>query len=144
MGQDHYSTKETTMTKEAAMGQTSDTDFRSGHTVERDWMDEDPGNCCYCGKAFEMVRPGKSQETCECYTTAHITNGELDALRATVEQQARTIAELREQLQNKDRQIVVLEQVSIDYSRKLAEQAGRIARLEAALAKHTQEVGRDG
>lgn len=28
--------------------------------------DEDPGHCLTCGKAYELVRPGKSQPTCEC------------------------------------------------------------------------------
>lgn len=28
--------------------------------------DEDPGTCPDCGEAFELVRPGKSQPTCDC------------------------------------------------------------------------------
>ena len=32
-----------------------------------DWMDEDPGTCTECGEPFELVRPGKSQPTCDCW-----------------------------------------------------------------------------
>ncbi len=32
-----------------------------------DWTDEGPCNCTACGKAFELVRPGKSQPTCACW-----------------------------------------------------------------------------
>lgn len=28
--------------------------------------DDDPGSCGYCGQPMELVRPGKSQPTCEC------------------------------------------------------------------------------
>ena len=33
---------------------------------DADWMNEDPGICAHCGKPWELVRPGKSQPTCEC------------------------------------------------------------------------------
>lgn len=29
--------------------------------------DEDPGACSVCGKEYEIVRPGKSQPTCDCH-----------------------------------------------------------------------------
>ena len=35
------------------------------------WMDEDPGSCPECGKAWELVRPGKSQPTCDCQDYCH-------------------------------------------------------------------------
>ena len=39
---------------------------RSPHAV-RD--DEDPGACADCGAPHELVRPGKTQPTCECGTS---------------------------------------------------------------------------
>ena len=29
--------------------------------------EEDPGTCIHCGKTFQLIRPGKSQPTCDCY-----------------------------------------------------------------------------
>lgn len=29
--------------------------------------EEDPGSCLVCGKEYEVVRPGKSQPTCDCH-----------------------------------------------------------------------------
>jgi hypothetical protein len=34
-----------------------------------DWTFEDPGTCSRCGEPFDLVRPGKSQPTCECWET---------------------------------------------------------------------------
>lgn len=31
-----------------------------------DWTDEDPGSCVTCGQPWELLRPGKSQPTCDC------------------------------------------------------------------------------
>lgn len=30
------------------------------------WLEEDPGWCLQCQKPYELVRPGKSQPTCDC------------------------------------------------------------------------------
>ena len=36
-----------------------------------DWDDEgDPGECPECGAPYQIVRPGKVQETCRCYEVA--------------------------------------------------------------------------
>jgi hypothetical protein len=29
--------------------------------------EEDPGHCVFCSEPFELVRPGKSQPTCNCW-----------------------------------------------------------------------------
>ena len=34
--------------------------------LDFDWTKEDPGNCYICGDEWELVRPGKSQPTCDC------------------------------------------------------------------------------
>lgn len=31
-----------------------------------DWMDEAAGRCGHCGKAWELVGPGKAQPACNC------------------------------------------------------------------------------
>jgi len=32
-----------------------------------DYGEDDPGSCSVCGKDYEIVRPGKSQPTCDCH-----------------------------------------------------------------------------
>lgn len=38
--------------------------------MREDWTGEDPGTCTECGKAFQLVRPGKSQPMCGCWETS--------------------------------------------------------------------------
>lgn len=38
------------------------------HEFDWSWTDEDPGTCAKCGEPFELVRPGKSQPTCACWS----------------------------------------------------------------------------
>jgi hypothetical protein len=40
--------------------------------LDMDGEYEDPGTCAECGKAYELVRPGKSQPTCECHLMCHM------------------------------------------------------------------------
>ena len=41
--------------------------------------DSTAGTCGYCGEPFTWVRPGKAQETCECYSRAEgVCRGEWD------------------------------------------------------------------
>lgn len=34
--------------------------------MARQWSGDDPGECPFCGDPWEIVRPGKSQATCDC------------------------------------------------------------------------------
>jgi len=33
-----------------------------------EWYELDPGKCGRCGALYEWVRPGKSQDTCDCWS----------------------------------------------------------------------------
>jgi hypothetical protein len=37
-----------------------------------------PGHCPDCGKAWQWVRPGKSQPNCDCHYTCHICHVEFE------------------------------------------------------------------
>lgn len=41
--------------------------YNDAMDARRELYDEDPGRCERCGEPFELVRPGKSQPTCECW-----------------------------------------------------------------------------
>jgi hypothetical protein len=42
---------------------------KMNETTRYAWANEDPGTCVKCGEPFELVRPGKSQPTCDCWNT---------------------------------------------------------------------------
>ena len=43
-------------------------------SINDEWGD--PGNCAFCGYKLQWARPGKAQETCDCYEVPHRCNHE--------------------------------------------------------------------